>query len=73
MRLLKEPLLHFVVLGGLMFAAYSALGTARQEAEPQPVIRMTAADAEWLKADVDAPVAPPADRRGTQQVSSRII
>jgi hypothetical protein len=48
MRLLKEPLLHFVMLGGLMFAAYSAFGTARQE--PQPVIRMSAADAEWLRA-----------------------
>jgi hypothetical protein len=50
MRLLKEPLLHFIVLGGLMFAAYSAFGTAWQEAQPHPVIRMTAADAEWLKA-----------------------
>ncbi|MFL5158393.1 MAG: peptidyl-prolyl cis-trans isomerase [Microvirga sp.] len=50
MRLLKEPLLHFVMLGGLMFAAYSAFGTARQEAQPQPVIRMSAADAEWLRA-----------------------
>lgn len=50
MRLLKEPLLHFVMLGGLMFAAYSVFGTARQEAQPQPVIRLTAADAEWLKA-----------------------
>ena len=49
MRLLKEPLLHFVMLGGLMFAAYSAFGTARQEFQPQPVIHMTAADAEWLK------------------------
>jgi hypothetical protein len=49
MRLLKEPLLHFAVLGGLMFAAYSVLGTVQQESEPQPVIRMTAADAEWLK------------------------
>jgi hypothetical protein len=37
------------MLGGLMFAAYSAFGTARQEAQPQPVIRMTAADADWLK------------------------
>jgi len=50
MRLLKEPLLHFVVLGGLMFAAYSAFGTAERAAQPQSVIRMTAADAEWLKA-----------------------
>src|SRR5829696_3340212 len=49
MRLLKEPLLHFVVLSGLTFAAYSAFGTAQQEAGPQPVIRMAAADAEWLK------------------------
>lgn len=50
MRLLKEPLLHFVVLGGLMFAAHSVFGTPREEAQPQSVIRMTAADAEWLKA-----------------------
>jgi hypothetical protein len=49
MRLLKEPLLHFVVLGGLMFAAYSALGTDQPTVQPQPVIHMTAADAEWLK------------------------
>jgi hypothetical protein len=49
MRLLKEPLVHFVVLGGLMFAAYSALGTDQQTVQPQPVIHMTAADAEWLK------------------------
>src|SRR5215217_5924997 len=49
MRLLKEPLLHFVMLGGLTFGAYSAFGTAQQEAGPQPVIRMAAADAEWLK------------------------
>jgi PPIC-type PPIASE domain len=49
MRLLKEPLLHFVMLGGLMFAAYSALGTAREEDQPQSVIHMTVADAEWLK------------------------
>src|SRR5829696_5072650 len=49
MRPLKEPLLHFVVLGGVMFAAYTTLGTDQQEAKPQSVIRMTAADAEWLK------------------------
>jgi hypothetical protein len=49
MTLLKEPLLHFVVLGGLMFAAYSAFGTTQQVAGPQPVIPMTVADAEWLK------------------------
>ena len=49
MRLLKEPLLHFLVLGGLMFAAYSALGTDQPTVQPQPVIHMTAADAEWLK------------------------
>jgi PPIC-type PPIASE domain len=49
MRLLKEPLLHFLVLGGLMFAAYSAIGTDHQTVQPQPIIRVTAADAEWLK------------------------
>jgi PPIC-type PPIASE domain len=49
MRLLKEPLLHYVMLGGLMFAAYFVFGTIQQDAKPQPVIRMTTADAEWLK------------------------
>jgi hypothetical protein len=45
MRLLKEPLSHFVALGALMFAAYFALRPTPHEAPPQPVIRMTAADA----------------------------
>jgi hypothetical protein len=49
MRLLKEPLVHFLVLGGLMFAVYSALGTDQQEAKPQSVIEVTASDAEWLR------------------------
>jgi PPIC-type PPIASE domain len=49
MRLLKEPLLHFLVLGGLMFAAYSGIGTDHQTVQPQPIIHVTAADAEWLK------------------------
>src|SRR5918995_4981413 len=50
MRLLKEPLLHFVVLGGLMFAAHAALDpTGNGGAAAPPAIHLTAADAEWLE------------------------
>jgi hypothetical protein len=49
---LREPLLHFLVLGGLLFALHSALDKDR-DAEPDgrsPAVRITAADTEWLKA-----------------------
>src|SRR5215210_6387048 len=50
MRLLKEPLLHFVVLGGLIFAVHAALDpTGNGGAAAPPAIHLTAADAEWLK------------------------
>ena len=49
MRLLKEPLLHFLFIGGLLFAAYAAIAPGEEAAPTEPVIRITAADAEWLK------------------------
>jgi hypothetical protein len=48
MRLLKEPMLHFLLLGGLLFAVHAALGGDDGAAEPPPVIRITTADAAWL-------------------------
>lgn len=43
----KEPLLHFVILGGLLFAVY---GWLNHEASPEPgVVRITEADVNWLK------------------------
>jgi parvulin-like peptidyl-prolyl cis-trans isomerase-like protein len=50
MRLLKEPLLHFLAIGGILFAAYAAFDPSGQEgAAAPPTIHLTAADAEWLK------------------------
>ena len=49
MRLLKEPLLHFVVLGGLLFAAHAALAPGEDATSTAPVIRITKADADWLR------------------------
>jgi hypothetical protein len=49
MRLLREPLLHFVVLGGLLFAAHAALAPGEETVPREPVIHITAADADWLK------------------------
>ena len=50
MRLLKEPLLHFVAIGGLLFAAHAALDPSGVgAAAAPPAIHLTAADAEWLK------------------------
>ncbi|MDP2827228.1 MAG: peptidylprolyl isomerase [Sulfuricellaceae bacterium] len=47
MRLLKEPLLHFLLAGGLLFAAYTWLN--RGSAEDRRVANITAAEVTWLK------------------------
>ena len=59
-RLLREPLVHFLILGVILFAANAVLETRKAEetSVPSPSIRITAADVDWLKADVDAPMAP---------------
>jgi hypothetical protein len=50
MRLLKEPLLHFLAIGGILFAAHAAVDPSGGEgAAAPPAIHLTAADAEWLK------------------------
>ncbi|WP_262265768.1 peptidylprolyl isomerase [Microvirga yunnanensis] len=49
MRLLKEPLLHFLILGGLLFAAHDAFGPREDKAASTTAVRITAADADWLK------------------------
>jgi PPIC-type PPIASE domain len=50
MRWLKEPLLHFMAIGGLLFAAHAAIGSNGDGgADTAPAIHLTAADAEWLK------------------------
>jgi hypothetical protein len=49
MKLLKEPLLHFVVIGGLLFAAHAALAPSDGAGITASDIHLTAADADWLK------------------------
>lgn len=49
MRLLREPLLHFLALGGVLFAAHAALRPSEQAAPSASVVRITEADADWLK------------------------
>jgi hypothetical protein len=44
---LKEPLLHFLVAGGLLFVAYAWRN--RGGGEAPGVVRITAAEAHWLK------------------------
>ena len=49
MRLLKEPLLQFLALGGLLFFAHGTLAPSEQAIPSTPGIRITRADADWLK------------------------
>jgi len=49
MRLLKEPLLHFLVLGAVLFAGHAAFAPGEGPGPAAQVIRITAADADWLK------------------------
>lgn len=46
-RWLKEPLLHFLVAGGLLFAAYAWLN--RGGGDEQRVVRISVAEVNWLK------------------------
>jgi hypothetical protein len=47
----KEPLLHFLVAGGLLFAAYTWINRDAEDAVPAAsrTVRITAAEVEWLK------------------------
>jgi hypothetical protein len=46
-RWLTEPLLHFLLLGGLLFAVYAGLD--RGDSDTPRVVRIGAAEVEWLK------------------------
>jgi hypothetical protein len=50
-RLIREPLLHFLAIGGLLFAVHSALEPTTDEPSygPPRIVRITDADAGWLK------------------------
>jgi parvulin-like peptidyl-prolyl isomerase len=46
-QLLKEPLLHFLVIGALLFGAYAWLNRDRNDAAV-PELRVAAGDVQWL-------------------------
>lgn len=49
-RWLKEPLLHFLLAGALLFGAYGWLnGGAGDDTKGERVVRITAAQVEWLE------------------------
>jgi hypothetical protein len=49
MRLLKEPLLHFLVLGALLFGAWSRMNHNRQFSAAAQQVRIGPGDVAWLK------------------------
>lgn len=46
MKLLREPLLHFTLAGGLLFAIYGWLG--RDSPDQRPMVQLTTGEVEWL-------------------------
>jgi PPIC-type PPIASE domain len=46
-RLLKEPLLHFLLIGAALFAVYAWVNRSSNEAAPQ--VRLAASDVSWLQ------------------------
>lgn len=48
-RLLKEPLLHFLVLGSLIFAVYSWLNRRAPDKSAVGTVRITSNEIAWLK------------------------
>ena len=49
MKLLRDPLLHFVVAGGLLFGAYSWFGDREPPDAPLEPVRIDSGKVEWLK------------------------
>ncbi len=49
MTLLKEPLLHFGVVGALLFGCYSLLHEKRVETNVVEPVRLGEGDVRWLK------------------------
>jgi hypothetical protein len=49
MKLLREPLLHFLVAGGLLFAAYAWLHRGGAEGTAPTAVRITPAEVAWLQ------------------------
>src|SRR5687768_15661085 len=50
-RWAKEPLVHFAVIGGLLFGVYAWLNRRAAEVDENPahVIRISAGEVDWLK------------------------
>jgi hypothetical protein len=51
MRYFKEPLLHFLIIGGVLFLLYGWLNPDAEEAgaDPSRTVHITAAEIDWLK------------------------
>ncbi|MCZ7620511.1 MAG: peptidylprolyl isomerase [Myxococcota bacterium] len=68
---LREPLFHFVLVGSLLFGVYGALDLDADER--RGVVRITAADVEWLKASwTRQHQRPPDDRELRRLVSDTV-
>ena len=49
MRLLKEPLVHFVVAGAVLFGGYSLINRSGQSPSPAEPIRIGEGEVRWIK------------------------
>ncbi len=47
-RILKEPLLHFTLIGALIWALYGFFGSSEEDAAEERLVRISAAEVEWL-------------------------
>jgi len=70
-RLLREPLIHFFLLGGLLFAAYGLLNPA-QEAQPQRIV-VTPGQIEHLATSFSATWQRPPTQAELKQLVERYV
>lgn len=49
MKLAREPVVHFLIAGALLFGAYALLGRGEEVAETADPVRITEDDVRWLK------------------------
>ena len=65
LKLYKDPLLHFVLAGALLFAAYEIINRNETSTPPPDPIHIGEGDVRWLKETFAQPMASYADRRRT--------
>jgi len=72
-KILKEPLVYFLVLGFVVFGLHSLLNRTNQDDEDPFTVEVTSADIEWIRSSWEARMKRPPMQQELQGLISRYI